>query len=507
MNSRSSYRKGLSYAVASFASLAFLGLFTSVAIARVYGVEVIGQYALSFAPVAALGMLSTTQEQPALMRKLAVLDARAPRTTGLVCAVFAFSLSLTAAVALPVLGVTYVVFDGPIGQPELFLPAMAQVIGYAVFTNSCWNLDTVFSSFRAGRQLFWIRLHQALMFFAVAMVVAAVRASVWGLVIATIASWATALVHRVWAVRSFMVFRIPREEVVAGFRDLPEMIKFGAKLVPGYLLSGVGDQAGTWILGTVSTVSAVGAWNRAATLGTRLQDAAVKTTEVLIPTLVERREAGDHEGHDRALMVSVRYAATGMLLVAAAGGGASVGVMSIFGPGFSSAATALALLFVAESMHIVTSLLGVSIMAAGDPWRVSIVSSVSTVTIVASSIFLSLSLGVTGAALAMCIGTGIALAIYLVLAQRVLSGSIRRFLSTRWLIASAIAYSGSFLAARLLDDTLDGHAGTAVALVAGCVIYVSAFVGLGGMDETDRERLKMLVERLRRRGAAERSVF
>jgi hypothetical protein len=39
------------------------------------------------------------------------------------------------------------------------------------------------------------------------------------------------------------------------------------------------------------------------------------------------------------------------------------------------------------------------------------------------------------------------------------------------------------------------------------VIYVSAFVGLGGMDETDRERLKMLVERLRRRGAAERSVF
>jgi O-antigen/teichoic acid export membrane protein len=492
--------------VASFASLAFLGLFTSVAIARVYGVEVIGQYALSFAPVAALGMLSTTQEQPALMRKLAVLDARAPRTTGLVCAVFAFSLSLTVAVALPVLGVTYVVFEGPIGQPALFLPAMAQVIGYAVFTNSCWNLDTVFSSFRAGRQLFWIRLHQAVTFFAVAMVAGAVRATVWGLVIATIASWATALVHRVWAVRVFLVFRVPRKEVAAGFRDVPEIVRFGAKLVPGSLLTGVGNQAGTWILGIVSTVSAVGAWNRAETLGIRLQDATVKTAEMLIPTLVERREAGDHEGHDRALMVSVRYAATGMLLIAAVGGGASVGVMNVFGPGFSSAATALALLLVAESMFIVTTLLGVSIMAAGDPWRVSIVSSVRSVTIVASSIFLSLSFGVTGAALAMCIGTGIALALFLVLAQRVLSGSIRRFVSTRWLIASAIAYSCGFLAARLLDNTLDGHSGTVVALAAGCVVYVSAFVGLGGIDETDRERLRMVTGRLRRRGAAERSV-
>jgi O-antigen/teichoic acid export membrane protein len=268
----------------------------------------------------------------------------------------------------------------------------------------------------------------------------------------------------------------------------------------------VGNQAGTWILGIVSTVSAVGAWNRAETLGIRLQDATVKTAEMLIPTLVERREAGDHEGHDRALMVSVRYAATGMLLIAAVGGGASVGVMNVFGPGFSSAATALALLLVAESMFIVTTLLGVSIMAAGDPWRVSIVSSVRSVTIVASSIFLSLSFGVTGAALAMCIGTGIALALFLVLAQRVLSGSIRRFVSTRWLIASAIAYSCGFLAARLLDNTLDGHSGTVVALAAGCVVYVSAFVGLGGIDETDRERLRMVTGRLRRRGAAERSV-
>ena len=68
-----------------------------------------------------------------------------------------------------------------------------------------------------------------------------------------------------------------------------------------------------------------------------------RVIESLLPTLVERRGGEDDAGWDRALVDSMRYTATAMLLPAAAGAGAATGLMDLFGPGFSQGSDALAI--------------------------------------------------------------------------------------------------------------------------------------------------------------------
>ncbi len=63
---------------------------------------------------------------------------------------------------------THLLFAGPIGHPELFLPALVNMLGYVLVTNVGWNYDALLSAFRAARQLFWIRPHQLVVFLAVA---------------------------------------------------------------------------------------------------------------------------------------------------------------------------------------------------------------------------------------------------------------------------------------------------------------------------------------------------
>ena len=161
---RGSLTAGLSFGAASFLGTTMVTLFTSVFIARLYGVNVVGRFALVYAPVAAVSLLSTVREQPALQREVALLPPRHPRATGLFMAVFAFSSALTVVVAAIGVLITYFLFRGPINHPALFMPALVSMAGYTVFTNTCMNLDSIFVAYRDGRQLFVLRLHQAVLY-------------------------------------------------------------------------------------------------------------------------------------------------------------------------------------------------------------------------------------------------------------------------------------------------------------------------------------------------------
>src|SRR5919202_698434 len=97
-----------------------VGLLSAVLVARAYGVEAIGEYAIALAPAATLGTLSQLREQAALVRELAPL---APRVTGLFAAVMSFSFGLTVVVAVPVTIGSWLVLSGPIGRSDLFAPA------------------------------------------------------------------------------------------------------------------------------------------------------------------------------------------------------------------------------------------------------------------------------------------------------------------------------------------------------------------------------------------------
>lgn len=476
-----------------------LALVTSIAIARVYGVEVLGAYALALAPAGLLNQVASMREQTALMRDLATLEPREPRVTGLSVAVFAFSTALAAAIGLVTAVVTYFILVGPVDQPDLVWPTLALLANHIVLANMGWNLDAVLLGFRAGRQLYRIRLFQSGSYLVIALVAVFVTESVWALVGATIASTWLSLLVRLPSVNAFMRFHVPRAELREGFRALPEMIRYGMKFVPGEIAAGVTNESGTWIIGITSPLAAVGAWSRASMLARRLTEPSIRLAEVLFPTLIERRAKGDAEGFDLAAVDSVRYSAAGMLLMAAAGGGAALGVMNVFGPGFDQAADALALLLLLPFAQCVANAETTLISAVDRPLLAAMLTVGRTVVVLALAIPLGVAFDLTGVAAGYAIGFLLDVALRSVIAARHLHQPLHTLWSRREMATVVAAYALGFVAARLVDDALGGHLGTLVALTAGVLAFAAAFVVAGGVNHRDRARLQELLARRRAR--------
>jgi O-antigen/teichoic acid export membrane protein len=494
---RASYREGAAFAGASFAVLGVLGVFTGIIQARIYGIETMGEYALAVVPALTVTFLSQLGKQAALVRELAVLPARAPRVTALLYVVLAFSFAITLLVATITMVVVFFLFEGPVDQPDLFMPALVNMLGFLFVTNTAFTLDIVFAAFRAGRELFWIRLNEAVVFFAVGAGLGLAWDSVWGLVIATVAAYATSLVQRLLVVRRFMRARVSREELREGWKTLPEVIRFGLKTTPGSIADGAGNNAATWVLGIVAPVTVVGAYNRAWLLGKRFVELNQKVTEMLFPTLVERKEAGDHRGFDRALIDSARYTAVGMLLPAAAAGGASGSVMQLFGDGFIEGADALAVLLLVPTLACIAGVMRYALYAYDRPLAGSGVIIARMVVTIAATVPLAIWLDATGAALAVFAGYLVDMVWMIGLARRHLTQPILRLWPARQIVALLVAYAAGFAVAQLVDTWLDGIAGLVPALLAGSVVYAAVFLALGGVDARDRQRFGEIRERLK----------
>lgn len=500
MSERRSFREALSFGGLSFAFTAVIGVVSSIVIARVYGITVIGQYAIAAAPTGAMWFLSSVREQAALLRELAVLPVRAPRITGLFVAVFTFSVGLSIVVGALVALVTYLLLNGPIDQPDLFFPAMVNLGGYLVAANTSWNLDTIFNAFRAGRDLFWIRLRYAVGYLVIAVVLGLVWGTVMALTLATVGAMFLSLFRRLRVVPKYMLLRVPRSEIRDGFRTLPRLIVFGLKVAPGQMAHGIANETNVWILSAIAPVEAVGAYNRAWTLSQRFRDMNNRLTEVLLPTLVERRANRDDAGFSRAMIDSTRYASVATLLVAAVGGGAAQGIMTLFGPGFIRGADALALILLVPA---VTATIGVqnNVLFADDrPLITSVVGVARLIVGVGLSILLIDLMGITGAALAILLGFVMTMLALFAVDRHKLMEPLRSLWPARQVIALGLAYGAGFVAARLVDEVLPRPAGLLLALPAGTIAYVLAFVGTGGFNERDRARIAPLVRRLRARG-------
>jgi O-antigen/teichoic acid export membrane protein len=495
---RASYSVGAGFSALSWATIAVIGVASGIVIARLYGAEVIGQFALVIAPVNAVWLLSSARERPAFVRELAVLEPRAPRATGLFAAVLAFSFSLTVVVTLLALPIIYLVFTGPIDQPDLFVPIAVSLVGYTLVTNTGVNVDAVFSAFRAGRELLLVRVHQTVAFLALAIVCSGVADGVWGLVIATIASATTALVHRVLVVRRFMALRAPRSEVRAGFDTLPAIIRFGLKITPGGLANGMCNEIGTWILGATASVAALGAYSRAAQLTSRLLEVNWRIGEMLFPTLVTRR-GDDAGGFDRALVDTLRYGAVALLLPAAVLGGAAESVMSLYGADFVSAATALTVLMILPAITTVGGSLRQALLAVDRPSITSVTAGVKLVVTAAATIVLTLWIGVTGTALGLVSGAAVELGWLVLLTRGYLVQPLRVLWPIRQRIALLFAYAAGFGAARLVVSDLPGTTGLLPALVAGTLCYAAVFAVAGGIGDRDRARARAAAAWLRRR--------
>lgn len=504
MSGRGSYRGSVAYGGLTFAATAVFGVVTSVVIARLYGIEVVGEYALVIAPTSALWFLSTAGERIALQRELATLEPRDPRATGLVTAVLAFSFALRAAAAVVMMAFVWFLYRGPIDQPDLFWPAVVNMAGFLVAANTVWLFDTVLASFRAGRDLFWLRNRYAVAYLVLAVVGGLVSDSVWALTLATVLAHVTSLIRRVRVFDRYLLWRISREEMRAGFRALPRMIRFGIRLAPAGVAEGVANESGVWILGATTPVTTVGAYSRAWTLGQRFRTLPQRVTEVLLPTLVERRAKGDVAGFDRALVDSIRVMSILMLALAAAGGGAAYGIMAVFGPGFGVAADALAIIMLLPALSSALSILAQAILASDRPGLISITSGIRSVAVLVLSVLLIWWLGITGAALAVLLGYVGELSYFLSITRRYITSPFLRLWPVHEIIALALAYASGFFAARLVNDFVVFPLGVVAGLLAGLAAFGLVLVVGGGLTDVDRGRIASLRRRVRVRRASGR---
>jgi O-antigen/teichoic acid export membrane protein len=484
-----SYRSGFVFGGLGFVVATALGVVSMIATSRVYGVRVVGQFALVWAPVGVLWILSTVKEQQALIKEITGLTPGHPRVTQLFAAVFTFSTTLTATVATLDAAVCWFVFRGPLHAPSLLLPAFVNIAGYAIITNTGWNVDSIFSAFVAGRQIFWVRLHEVISFITIAVTVGCLWPNVWGLVIATLGGSLTALVHRLIAVRPYVRPRLSLEEYRAGLRVLPELLRFGLKATPGQIAQGVSQQGGVWALGMVAPVALVGAYSRAQMIPQRLQQASMRISEVLYPTLVGRHAKGDGHGFDRAMIDSIRYEMVGMLLIAAVIGGAAHSVLEVFGPGFSRATTALALLVVFPALASVTVTQTQALWATNRPGRTSVIAIARALVTVALLVVLTPAIGIAGPAIALLAGY----VVVIVLGGLSLRSSLARPLRATWplreQLALGLAYACAFLAATVAEHAVRWPVALPLSLGAGTLTYLAVFVAAGGVNARDRRRL------------------
>ena len=125
---------------------------------------------LVFAPVAALNLLSSIKEQKALIKEITGLPPRHPRVTQLFAVVFGFSWALTVGRRDRRRGDLLVCVPRTASRPRAPAAGLRQHRRLLPLSNTNWNLDAVFSAFVAGRQLFWVRLHETIAVIVIAVV-------------------------------------------------------------------------------------------------------------------------------------------------------------------------------------------------------------------------------------------------------------------------------------------------------------------------------------------------
>lgn len=494
--SRPSVGRGLGLAGTSFAVNGVVGLLGAIVTSRLYGVRVIGEYALVAAPWIMLIQLSSLAERMAFIRRASVLPKRDARVTALFLPVLAFSTALTAVVGAVVLAVAAIILRGPAGQPELVAPAALVVAGYLLLENPSANLDGVLSAFQAAPQLLAARLAQIGGFPLLAVPLYFWTDSVWGLTIATLGSFVGALAVRLYLVRPFLRLRISRQQLMDGARELPDLLRFGVRILPGRLATGFSSQAGTWVLGAIAPVAVVGAWSRAFQLAVRMNEAGYRLNEILYPALSQRFAEGDLEGYRRILGRTVRLVSVALLLVAATAAGAAEGVLAVFGDGFSRAAGAFGVLLVALAVGVVSSLLGQAAVAAGHPWSYSVISLVRASVALGLLVPGAALFGATGAAGALAAG----ITVDVVLRAWFIETRIcRGAMPSGWaMVAVAVSTAVGIAAGRSVDVAVGGPIGVMAALGAGAVAYAAAALAFGAVSRDDRDAVR---EVLRQRSA------
>ena len=477
-------------------------LVSSILLARIYGVTVIGQYALILSIVLFTVICSTLREQTALVRDLATLERHDEQISGGFYAVICFSFAIAGAVGTVVYFISSAILRDVLDQPAI-VPAMGvALLSHLIFERVAWTVDSVLIAFRRAQELLWLRLLQVVFFsgLAIGFGVVAGYDTIMSLVLSNSIAFGVFVIARLIIVRRYMRFIVPTRAIREGFRKLPGYIRFGIRSI-GVTFAAVGRVVPTWILASIGSIAQVGAYSRAEMITSRVTEGTLRVSEMLLPTLVGRREDGDNEGFDRSAIDTMRYMVIVLLALAASAGGSAIGVMQVFGPGFDTAANALLLLLLLPSVNSVKVCGTQALFALDRPFVVGIVAIVEFVLILLCSVGLGIAFGATGVAIALVLG-GITASTLL---WRALVGTLQNpityYWSVRELLVLVVAYTAGFAAARVIDLASENHLVTLLSVGVGALVYGIVFLCGGGLNARDKERIKRFLgpwgERLR----------
>jgi O-antigen/teichoic acid export membrane protein len=476
-------RSGLSFAALSYVFTIVVALVSAVLISRMYGVRVIGQVALAQAPYFITTRLSTLGERTGAIRLMAQMQPRTPELSALFYAVLKFSTALTLVVAAAVFLVSTVILHG-LGDTALVAPSFAMLGAYVVFENVSWNFDGVLASFGAGKELFLFRASQVLTFLVAGLVIGSVWPTTWGLILATIASVFTPLVLRCSLMHRFLLLRPTQEARQQARTLLPGVVRFGAKLYPGNVASSVVQQADVWILGALQPVAVVGAYSRAFSVASRIDEAGWRATEILTPHLVKSWAADDESSFGRQLLHAERLTLAPLVMLAAVGGGVATGALHVFGPGFDVAADAFALLLVARVLYVLTMFNGNAFIALGRPGYAGICVFTRSVLTIGAIWVLANSNGATGVGVAWVLGFVLEVAFEARFLRRLAPEA--EHIGLPHLTRLLLCYVTAFAAARACDLAIAGVPGVIVGVVAGTAVFVAVSAASGFVEPNER---------------------
>jgi O-antigen/teichoic acid export membrane protein len=491
MSRPSPLRGRMGFGVLSFLCAALIGIAASICVARLYGIGVVGAYALALAPAGTLALVASVREQVALVLRLSGVSQPADARR-LVAAMVFFSLGAGLVLGSVVVGIGAAVFAGPAARPHLIAPAAVLVASQVVFGAVSGALDAALSARRDARSLFRVRLWQELFYAALAVGSGLVMPNVWTLVGALVASRAIGVVHRI-ALAWPLLGRPSVADLRAGVRSVPEVGRVGLRVAPGALADGITASVGTWTLGAVGSLAALGAYSRAWGLGHRFRELPARLCEALLPSLVARRERGDHDGFRHVLATTLRLSAAGMLGVAAVGGGAAMGIMELFGPGFSAASGALVVILLVPALAGQSEAVGHALCATGRPVAVTAVAVSRTAAAAAGCVALVGPIGILGPPVALAGAYTLGLVVLHALIWR----DAPRLIPLALAVGLAVSFAGAFAIARLVDTSVPGVAGLAAALAAGTAVYGAGLLATGTVDRGTRRRLADRIARLR----------
>jgi len=455
---------------------------THVLLARLFGQPVFGLYQTCLAYLEILTRAGTGGAPQGMLRYVAAHRARGEADvvrsalgTGLRLAV-----GLASAAALGLIAASGLV--ARLTHEPALAPALRIMAPAAVFTGCVYVLVNASLAAKVTRANFYVRgLGEPLLFMTAGLLAALFGRTVLHLAVAHVLAAATTL-----TLAAFVVGRVfGRGEIGRAVRSpwLAGFARYSTPLGAAELMNAILQRADIVLLTTIVDASAAGAYAAAEFISRVISNARYVFDAVAAPVFSEAIHLGQGDRLRYNLQLMSRWVATAALPITVTVIALRHELLSLYGPAFVTAVTAMSVLAVSHLMNATMGLMGYILVVGGRSRLVLANNVVATVVNIAIALVLIPRYAMVGAAIAVL--TSVTLSGLLVLVQVRMIHGMYPF---AWATLKPLAAGVTALGIELLVGRHVGPVGLRIPLViaAGLVAYLTMLVILGLAPEEKR---------------------